>query len=221
MLRFKELCHKSTVYQFIGKRTTPTLTLIAGTHGDEPAGSVFLSNLVRTPPSFCGKLVVIPTVNQCGLWFKTRKVPDIPYDWDLNRQYPTRQHPQTPEMIRRYLHLIATSNLVVDFHEGWGYRAMNTHSKGSGIYSNGFGSSTAIAEQMIQQVNLHIPNQNHRFVTETLKAVPGSLRFFCTEREIPYILVETSGKHEIEPLEERLCKLKVIVQTLLAHSPSM
>jgi len=213
-----KLCYSPDVYKFTGKGVTPTLTLIAGTHGDEPAGSVFLSKLVKSPPPFDGRLVVIPTVNQCGLWSNTREVPNAPDgDWDLNRQYPSTQNTKTPSLILRYLHFITASDLVVDFHEGWGYHNMDPHSKGSGIYSNGFGQSRSITAQMIKQVNKNITNKDHYFVTETLKAVPGSLRFFCTERKIPYILVETSGKHDVEPLSERLVKLDVIVQTLLSQ----
>lgn len=219
MDNYSKLCYTPIVYQFTGKDVTPTLTLIAGTHGNEPAGSVFLSKFIQTPPSFDGRLVVIPTVNQCGLWLNTREVPVADgSDWDLNRQYPYNGQKANPKnMILRYLHLINASELVVDFHEGWGYHTINTQSKGSGIYSNGFGQSHSIAAQMIKQVNHNIVNKDHYFVTETLKAVPGSLRFYCTERKIPYILVETSGKNDVEPLKTRLMKLGVIVQTLLSQ----
>lgn len=213
----KKTCHTPRIYTFTSKTPYQTVTLISGTHGDEPAGAIYLKHLIKKynkgfPLNIT--LHIIPEVNKCGLMLNTRRVPDTDLDnWDLNRHYPIRDE-TPPDMIKKYLYLIEQSDLVVDIHEGWGYHLVNSQSKGSGIYPNGFGESVSIAKKMIKNVNKIVHNRYHRFVIANIEKIPGSLRYYCTRREIPYILVETSGKYDIAPLENRLRKLDKIIKTL-------
>ena len=78
--------------------------------------------------------------------------------------------------------------MVVDLHEARGYRKMNRNSKGSGIYANGYGMSSTIVQEMVRNVNKIIDNEQHHFVTEEIALIQGSLRGYCTEQELPYIL---------------------------------
>jgi predicted deacylase len=51
----------------------PTLLLIAGTHGNEPAGSVALENFINSNSSISkGKIIIIPRVNKIGLAMDVR-----------------------------------------------------------------------------------------------------------------------------------------------------
>jgi ribosomal protein L7Ae-like RNA K-turn-binding protein len=201
-----------------GKDTSKTtILLISGSHGNEPAGPIYLTKqFVTTKLENCArdyniKIIVIPKVNKLGLLQNKRRVPDtIP--WDLNRAYPRKGHQEVRELIKTYLHFINKAQLVVDLHESKGYRTMEGRTKGSGIYYNGYGKSGTIVQKMVQNVNQIIDNQDHHFVTEKIKPVPGSLRYYCTEHVIPYILVETTV---IETLQTRLAKLDNIITTLL------
>ena len=59
-------------------------------------------------------------------------------------------------------------------------------------------------------MNTIITNKKHLFVNEEIEDIKGSLRFYCT-----YILVETTGKHGIAPLQNRLDKLDKIVEAFI------
>ena len=199
----------------LGKDTSKTtVLLIAGTHGNEPAGAEYLTTLVerfQTKKIDCDiKVIVIPKVNKLGLIQNIRKVPDTTA-WDLNRAYPKPGHQEVREIIKTYLHLIDHADLVVDLHEAHRYRISDSRTKGSGIYSNGVGNSSTIVQKMVQNVNKIIDNQDHHFMTEQIKPIPGSLRYYCIKHKIPYILIETT---HIEPLPTRLEKLHNIITTL-------
>lgn len=203
----------------LGKDTSKTtVLLIAGTHGNEPAGAEYLTTLVerfRTKKIDCDiKVIVIPKVNKLGLIQNIRRVPDTTA-WDLNRAYPKPGDQEVREIIKTYLHFIEHADLVVDLHEAHGYRIsdhrVEHRTKGSGIYSNGVGDSSTIVQKMVQNVNKIIDKQDHHFVTDQIKPIPGSLRYYCTEHIIPYILIETT---RIEQLKTRLEKLDNIITTL-------
>jgi len=221
----KTTCHTPKIYQF-GKNSPNTILLISGTHGNEPAGAMYLEQLVSrfttTNMDYNIKLFIIPKVNRCGLMKKIRKVPELTIkNWDLNRAYPVGDE-KAPDIINHYLYLIKQAQLVVDLHEAHDYRIINTKSKGSGIYTNGYGhpstiDSSTIVQKMVQNVNKIIDNEQHHFVTEEIAIIPGSLRGYCTEHNIPYILIETTG---IEPLELRLKKLDNIINTLFSYIDS-
>ena len=204
---------------YFGKdRPERTILLIAGTHGNEPAGSIYLTDqsiiekIKDCAKDYNIKIIVIPKVNEQGFILNKRKVPD-PIPWDLNRAYPKKGDQGVRKIINTYLPLINQAQLVVDLHEAKGFRKITKGTKGSGIYSNEYGNSSTIVQKMIQNVNNIIDNQDHCFVTDNLEAIPGSLRYYCTEHEIPYILVETTV---IEPIETRLTKLDNIITTLLS-----
>jgi predicted deacylase len=190
--------------------------LISGTHGNEPAGAMYLEQLrqkISKKMDLNVKVIIIPKVNRCGLLKNIRKVPELSIrNWDLNRAYPVGDE-KTPDIINHYLYLIKQAQLVVDLHEAHGYRQINTKTKGSGIYTNGYGHSSTIVQEMVHNVNEIIDNKQHKFITEEIALIPGSLRGYCTEHKIPYILIETTG---IEPLELRLKKIDNIIATLFS-----
>ena len=208
----KTLDQTPEIFHF-GKDTAKiTVLLIAGTHGNEPAGAHYLTTLVKRfrTTKMDYNIAIIPKVNKLGLIQNIRKVPDT-VDWDLNRAYPIKGDKKVREIIRTYLRSIERAQLVVDLHEAHGYRKIDKRTKGSGIYSNGVGHSSTIVQKMVQNVNKMIDNQDHHFITERIKPIPGSLRYYCTEHKIPYILIETT---RIEQLQTRLEKLDNIITTL-------
>jgi len=214
-----EICHTPEIYQF-GKNSSKTILLISGTHGNEPAGAIYLEQLVQKfskKMDLNVKVIIIPKVNRCGLLKNIRKVPELSIkNWDLNRAYPIADE-KAPDIINHYLYLIKQAQLVVDLHEARGYRKINTKTKGSGIYTNGYGHSSTIVQEMVHNVNEIIVNDQQKFITEEIALIPGSLRDYCTKHKIPYILIETTGIGDVEPLETRLEKLDSIINTLLIN----
>ena len=222
-LHRQSLCHTPEIYQFptrFSKNSSKTIFLISGTHGNEHAGPIYLEQLVQKfskKMDYGIKLIIIPKVNRCGLMKNIRKVPELTIkNWDLNRAYPVKDATTVPDIINHYLYLIKQAHLVVDLHEASGYRKINRKSKGSGIYANGYGVSSTIVQEMVRNVNKIIDNEQHHFVTEKIPLIQGSLRGYCTEQKLPYILIETTGIHDIEPLKLRLVKLDNIITTLFS-----
>jgi len=66
----------------------PTLLIIGGIHGNEPAG-YRAAEQIRHWPIVQGKLVVVPAANRLGLKANTRFLPGEPDERrDLNRNFP-------------------------------------------------------------------------------------------------------------------------------------
>jgi uncharacterized protein len=216
----KKICHQSEIFQFKGKDTGPTITLISGTHGNEPAGAIYLTELVKkfqkgTLYLKRGKLIIIPEVNKCGLYLNTRNVPDFPFSWDANRNYPFKSSTkETPTMILRYLHIINRSDFILDFHEGWGFHKIHPSSVGSGVYPNGYGNSTKLSKKIVKHINYTISKSDHIFIAKPLSDIKGSLKNYTQENKIPYILVETSGQNNILPLSTRKKQIDIIIKTI-------
>ena len=72
-------------YTLDSNKPGPTILIVAGTHGNEPAASTYFTNLIKSkyiPES--GKMIIIPRVNNCALKINMRSVPLI---GDINRKY--------------------------------------------------------------------------------------------------------------------------------------
>jgi len=66
----------------------PTVMIVGGIHGNEPAGAR-AAGQIRHWPIVRGKLIVVPRANVVGLGQNTRYLPDTPKEQrDLNRNFP-------------------------------------------------------------------------------------------------------------------------------------
>ena len=116
--------------------TGPTLLLIGGTHGNEPAGSVALEKFINKNPTISKrKIIIIHRVNKIGLALNIRWGFNGFFPIDYNRQYPLIDSEITGDHInRQIIEYVKISDFVVDFHEGWGFNVVEPKSMGSGIY---------------------------------------------------------------------------------------
>lgn len=187
----------------------PKIVILGGTHGNEPAGTEALKEIVRIKK---GHLVVIPEVNEFGLRMGTRW--NFSLDPDINRNYVDGGRCAKSRYV---MNEIKDADLVVDLHEGWGFHKINPNSIGSTISPTNYNLSQHLAEICVYNINMSITNPNHKF--EILKGrsceIKTSLACYCENNNIPYLLIETTGQNDVQPLETRKNQMKMIVNTIL------
>lgn len=109
--------------EFTGERSGPQVLITAGVHGDEFESIAAVNRLVRlfdtSPagvPGFCGKLTLVPIVNEDAYRRGQRTGSD---GLDLARVCPGRSDGSPTEQIARELSdLIATADFYIDLHTG-------------------------------------------------------------------------------------------------------
>lgn len=203
-------CNGVKYYVFDSRRPGPHTLFLGSIHGDEEAGFHALQMLVNSgsikPKS--GKITVIPVANTCGLYTRTRNNPMG--DYDINREFLDMR--VLNSTILKFVH---KADLVIDVHEGWGFHNIHPSSIGSGIYTRSNSSTERLVKQLIDIINKDIKDEKKKFTTHRLEPVVGSLQEYCNDAHINYILVETSGQRNIQPLAIRVNQIITIAQHII------
>ncbi len=118
-------------------REGPTVLVVGGIHGNEPAGAV-AADQIRHWPIVRGRLVVVPRANVPALEARKRRTPGVPEDQsDLNRNFPRAKKPGAPQGIPAgaiwKLAQQFRPTWVIDLHEGYGFRQLDPNTVGSSI----------------------------------------------------------------------------------------
>jgi predicted deacylase len=211
----KNKCTKLEKFYFEASSTssTPNVLLVGTAHGNEPAGSEALIKFVDMIKSGKlrlkkGSITVIPTMNPCGkklgLRWQPHQVMTLRHI-DLNRNFAKRRGeeggcPVSNEVMK----FAINKDLVIDFHEGWGFNKLQPDSMGSGIYPGSNTASHPVAKEMQTAVNSGIPDINKQFILRDWPDLPGTFRWFCDRQNVPYILIETTGQDDIQPIDVRV-----------------
>ena len=194
----------------------PTILMIGGTHGNEPAGSVALNQLIGQVKVKRGRLIIVPCANKLGLLLNTRWLPHRIWYRDLNRNYPriSGEIPLEP-ISQKISQLALQADFILDLHEGWGYHRIQPDSMGSGIYPGDTKLSLEVATKLANHLNKNINADYKKFVVGYNNHPElNSLRSFCVLHNRNYILVETTGQNNIQPLDVRVPQhLDVIYET--------
>ena len=205
-------CSTFDIYEFNSSKPGPNILLIGGTHGDEPASFsslLIFKNLLKNNKIKInyGKISIIYNVNNCGYYFNNRYYSVIGKKIDLNRKYNTGF-----PINKNIQKIIKNKDIIVDFHEGWGYLSENNGSIGSSITINNY--PIKIIKNLVKKLNKNIADTNKKWKLNTdYRLIKNSLRDYCKNKS--YILVETSGKNNIQPLYIRVNQnLKIISQIL-------
>ena len=181
----------------------PIVTILAGTHGNEPAPSLFLEQIVRNRDAFPrdSQFVIVPHVNPWACRFGVRSL------WsDINRSWPSGHR-----INRRLQSLIDRSDLVIDFHEAWGFNTCQPQSLGQTIYSN---HTSRRVTRAVDALNQHYSGCMQWRELDTLPHEDGTLDNYCTARRIPYVLVELAGQRDIVPRETRYAEMQILLREL-------
>ena len=197
------------IFTIDSMKSGPTILLIGSVHGNEPAGSVALKTFMRslkTDSLTSGKLFVIPCPNKLGIIFNTRWLLHRLNNRDLNRNFPRNNREIAEDPIsKKIMEYVTQSDLVIDFHEGWGFHKMNAESMGSGIYPGKTKFSIILSNELLNHVNKHITDPLKQFSIEynkhpDIKSLKNYVNFLGKD----YILIETSGQDNIQPLDVRV-----------------
>lgn len=211
-----------------GPTPGPFICLIAGTHGNEPAGSVALNELVQqwqqNPPKFVGHIRVIPNINTWGLANNVRYKSFLSFlpDADINRNY--NENGGTDEISREVVTLTKGADLVIDFHEGWGYHVCQPTSVGSTLTPSDFSPAPEIAQVAVANINASTPNTGSNCIFAVLRGascdIKTTIACHMQKNQRPYILVETTGQNNIQPLRTRTDQVKMVVASALTYFSS-
>ena len=179
-------------------RAGPVVLIVAGIHGDEPAGMAAAKKLATMTPAR-GKLIVLPVANRPAAESAVR----YPYYLqDLNRAFPGRKAgTDTERLAASIMGLVARYRpaVVLDLHEAGadadpgGREIENTL-----ILSEG-GQAAELALALLEAVN---PTRGDKPFSYLAGAPAGSLNREVARRfNIPVITVETSRR---DPLPQRI-----------------
>ena len=194
---------------------------IAGVHGNEPAGSLLLEDMIKTTyfKDFAEQngifIRVIPSVNEFGLTFGVRVQNNI-FNPDINRTFGGENGSENSKISKEMVRLTSDMNFIVDFHEGWGFHRINSSSLGSTLTVTE--QAKKMGEMILQNVNQIIANDKHKFmILDRMCNIPSAFSCFCNKKGKRYILVETSGQRDVQPIHVRQDQIKIIIDTVLKN----
>ncbi len=198
----------------------PTVMIVGGVHGDEPAGAL-AAEAVRHWVIRRGRLVVIPAANVPALAADRRLTPELGEESNnLNRNFPLSAEADAAAARGVQAQAIwqvaraSRPDWLVDLHEGVDFHRLNKSSTGGSIIAGSLAPAPDVADQMIAAVNGAITNHGMDFVRLN-PPVDGSLaRAAGVHLHIPSLIIETTRK---DPLALRVQQQEVIVHGLLAH----
>ena len=202
------------------KQFGPSVLMIGGTHGNEPAGSVWLEQFLENPPIIkYGNIIAIPRLNKIGLLLNRRHVFHNILHNDLNRNYPIKDGEEGKDVInRQVVKLVQNADFIIDFHEGWGFNRIDHKSMASGLYPSNTKKSIKIADELLISINTTIKDPKKKFIIDYVENSDRklqTLRNHANYRNKDYILVETSGQNDIQPLHIRVEQNKFITMFIL------
>lgn len=199
----------------------PCIGIMAGIHGNEPAGSIEIQHMLQSgyfDSLKKGSVRIIPRANPLGLMVSSR------YNGftDMNRIF---EQPLSADA-KRISDFLKPCDIIVDFHEGWGYHLITPESMGSTITGN-----TTIAEVIAKQIVFDLNNsQLQQTITNknpgkqfsilpqsTACEIPSTLSCLAQKRNQNHIIVETTGQNDIQPMYIRRAQTRIILDSLLKH----
>jgi len=199
----------------------PCVGVLAGMHGNEPAASYELTRLINQKwfsRVKRGSIRIIPVANQFGLRWNVRNNVLL----DMNRQFG-ENGPLTKDA-KDILNFFKPCEIVIDFHEGWGFHQISPESLGSTTMPNS-PAVKQISIQLVDDLNNHplmqsilsINNKKAWISLEPERSceIPTTLSCYYAGLGKNHILVETTGQNNIQPLEIRQTQVSILLTSLL------
>lgn len=196
----------------------PILCIIGSVHGNEPAGTLALQELIKNK-AFDGiinsKVIVILNPNPIGLITNNRESWELSSGWfDINRSYPGSQ-----SIVKQIQEQVAKSTLVLEFHEGWGFHKINPKSLGSTIMPTKHKLAVNVGENMLLDINnvIPVPNKHFSVILNDACGITSSLGCYCENQNIPHILLEITGQNDKQPIEVRKKQVQLLIRSAMQH----
>jgi hypothetical protein len=201
------------IYHFGKKSPESTKILIlGGTHGNEPSSILSLYKLIhylrQESINSDYEITVIPMINKLGFYTNNRYNYHFFHKYDINRNYPNMFY--INKILDKY---IRRADIIIDNHEGYNYHIDDKKSIGSTISL--LNMDNKIFKKILKNLNKYI---NKKIIFNTKKYIPkNSLRFYIqnTYSKKKYVLIETTGITNREPIKLRQYKTLYIIISLL------
>lgn len=202
-----------------------SLLIISGVHGNERAGPYLLNKLIKSNyfeqiiknahlKKIIKKIYVIPIVNKFGYKYNLRYQNDLFYP-DINRNfYKSKDGPRDP--IAKFIdNYIKKSDIIIDFHEAYDFHLINNRSIGSTIKTN---NQSSLIFNILSNLNslIHDPNKKFSLLTNSscdIECTLGCYVYKYYPNKI-YILIETTGQNEIQPIYIREKQIMIVLDTI-------
>ena len=210
------ICYKEPEYfVYTGKENGPTVLIIGATHGNEPAGyygiKEYMNKLNKQEITLKkGKIIFVPVVNYCGLQLNRRNHNTV---GDINRLYVESENNNIINNL--IINFVNTSDFIIDFHEGYSYANKSDETLGSTITPSETVMSEEIANLVVNNLNKIINIEYKKFKINKNKKIKNTLRDYA--KKLNYILVETTGQNNIQPLNIRVEQCINIINTVIEY----
>jgi len=191
---------------------------MAGVHGNEPAGSILLNEILKTDyfkniaESKNIFIRILPVCNNVGFYYGIRYQNNLIRP-DINRNFVENGLDKTS---RKIIELTKNSNFILDFHEAWGYYKINPDSIGSTLTPSI--NMRGIAEIIKNELNKKIKNDKHKFELrrkQDICSIKSAFSCFNNKLNKNYMLIETTGQRNKQPLKIRKDQIFTVIKTFL------
>jgi len=195
----------------------PTVMIVAGIHGDEPAG-VAAAEQIRHWPMTRGKMVVIPRANVPALEAGSRTTPEVEEPLrNLNRNFQKAGQSEPArgvaagaiwKVVEKY-----QPDWLVDLHEGADFHQVNSESVGSSVIAARRPEMNRAADVALEAVNATIEDEKKRFVRLGPPADGSLARAAAEHLSARAMILETTQKSQ--RLSKRTRQHRIMVHRLL------
>jgi len=198
---------------FRSEEPGPTVFLVGGIHGDEPAGAGALE-IIRDDLSVgAGKVIILPRANNPALEAGERYAPGAR---DLNRAFPVDEEKDWTGRLASEIWNIVIEyevDIIFDLHEARDFYQISD-SVGQTVILNPHPDGALLALHLVTEINQHLPPGKKRF-TYISPTVQNSLTRVANEQlEIPTFIFETTV---VMPMEERVSLHEKLVYLALDY----
>jgi len=187
----------------------PTVYVIAGIHGNEPAGIEALKRLQDIKLKK-GTLVILAKANQLAVTDEVRTLPSL---GDLNRAFPGREKGMAVEELAYEIHesiRFYKPEIVLDLHESKNYKSGDVYAIGHSIIYIHFSLI-----EMVEELLLFLNDEEDEPYVYFYDEKEGTLNTTLSQEDIPIITFETDVE---KSFEDRVSdQLKVIYYILDAY----
>jgi len=174
-----------------GVKPGPVLCINSGTHGDEPEGTLAITDLAKEvdPKKLTGTLVLIPVLNVSSFMGKASLdvsgVRENPLDWkNLARTFPGDPNGTMTDRLADTVvnKLVPKIDYAIDCHSGG--------TRGTSHWISGY---AGVEKEELRKKSLEIAKS---FPLKTLWRIPPWAKFAscCIEKDVTICVVETTGQ---------------------------
>jgi predicted deacylase len=213
-----DICYKEPEYfEYLGKEKGPAILIVGATHGNEPAGyygiKEYMNKLNKQEILLKkGKIIFIPSVNYCGLKLNNRNHNTV---GDINRLYIDMKNNNIINKL--IINFSKTSDFIIDFHEGYDYANKSDKTLGSTITPAETEKSLQVANIVVNNLNKIIDTDYKKFKINHNQKIGGTLREYADINKFNYILVETTGQLDVQPLNTRTEQCINVINSVLEN----